>query len=359
MGKSGLGSGATFAGPNATRVWLFVLLFALFALGTAQGRALEVRAIVLTVSDLDRSVAFYEHALGFQKVGERLIEDAESETINGVKGARIRRAMLRLGDESIGLEQYLDQPGAPLPADSRSNDLWFQHFAIVVRDMDVAYAQLARTPYQAISRAPQTIPASNVAAAGIRAYKFRDPDGHPLELLYFPPGKGNPKWQQPGNSVFLGIDHSAIAIADTEQSLQFWRDLVGFTVAGGTLNSGPTQDGLDGTSGAVVRITGLRPDHSHGPGLEFLQYVMPSGGRPAPAGLRPSDITHVHLIVEVDDIDGVVNRLTRANVQFVSPHPRPMNGARSDVAVMVTDPDEHAVLLVQRGPAQERKEQPR
>jgi len=345
--------------PDGARAWLFTLLVALFAVGAAQGRALEVRAIVITVSDLDRSVAFYENALGFQKVGERLIADAETGTINGVPGARIRHATLRLGDESIGLEQYLAAPGVPLPADSRSNDLWFQHFAIVVRDMDAAYARLARVPHRAISRAAQTIPESNVAAAGIRAYKFRDPDGHPLELLYFPPGKGNPKWQQPGTSVFLGIDHSAITIADTEQSLRFWRDLVGLTVTGGSLNSGPTQDGLDGTSGAVVRITGLRPDHANGPGLEFLQYAMPAGGRPAPPGIRPSDIAHVHLIIEVDDIDGAVDRLTRSNAHFISPRPVRTSGTPLDVAVMVTDPDEHAVLLVQRRQSAETEEQSR
>jgi catechol 2,3-dioxygenase-like lactoylglutathione lyase family enzyme len=337
-------------------VWLLALLVALFPVATVQGRALEVRAIVLTVADLDRSVAFYESALGFQKVGERLIEDAETATINGVAGARIRHATLRLGDESIALEQYLASPGVSLPADSRSNDLEFQHFAIVVRDMDMAYARLARIRHQAISRAPQTIPESNVAAAGIRAYKFRDPDGHPLELLYFPPGRGNPKWQQPGTSVFLGIDHSAITIADTERSLRFWRDLVGLTVAGGSVNSGPTQDDLDGTNGAVVRITGLRPDHTRGPGLEFLQYVMPSGGRPAPAGLRPNDIAHVHLVVEVDDIDDAVDRLARSNAHFVSPRPARVIGRSLGVSVMVADPDEHAVLLVQRRPEEDQEQ---
>ena len=43
--------------------------------------------------------------------------------------------------------------------------------------------------------------------------------------------------------------------------------------AGGSVNSGPTQEQLDNAFGAVVRITGLRPQRPQGPGLEFLHYL--------------------------------------------------------------------------------------
>jgi catechol 2,3-dioxygenase-like lactoylglutathione lyase family enzyme len=330
------------------RLAVFLLLFAfVWGVGAAHGRALEIHAVVLTVSDLDRSVAFYVNALGFRKVGERLIADGSLDEITGTFGVRMRRATLDLGDEKIELEQYLAPSGSPLPMDSRSNDLWFQHFAIVVRDMDAAFSHLAEFPYQAISTAPQTIPASNAAAAGIRAYKFKDPDGHPLELLYFPPGKGNPKWQESDDRLFLGIDHSAITVADSELSIRFWRDLIGLSVASGSLNSGPTQEHLDGAIGAVVRVTGLRPERARGPGLEFLQYVMPAGGRLSPR-YRPSDIAHVHLVVEVDDLVGLIERLRRGNVNFISPGVVQVSGASFPLAAMVNDPDGHAVLLTQR-----------
>ena len=69
--------------------------------------------------------------------------------------------------------------------------------------------------------------ASNPNAGGIEAYYFRDPDGHALELVHFPPGKGDPRWQQPNDNLFLGIDHTAIGIENTAASLQFYRDLLG------------------------------------------------------------------------------------------------------------------------------------
>ena len=127
---------------------------------------------------------------------------------------------------------------------SYSNDLWFQHIAIVVRDMEMAWAQLRKHHVRQISPRPQTIPISNLAAAGIKAIKFRDPDGHNLELLWFPENKGNPSWKKPGSNLFLGIDHTAMTVRSTENSTKFYRDLLGMAINGGTLNMGTTQQYL-------------------------------------------------------------------------------------------------------------------
>lgn len=319
-------------------LWLFAC--------AAFGRALEVRSLVLTVSDLPRAVAFYESALGFSRVSENLIADPRNDYATGIFGTRVLSATLRLGDETIELQQYLSPTGQPIPADTRANDLWFQHFAVVVSDMERAYEHLQRFPIQYISSGPQTIPPSNVAAAGIRAFKFKDPDGHPLELLQFPPGKGNPKWQRGGDRLFLGIDHSAITVADTERSLAFYRDVIGLAVAGSSLNSGPTQEHLDGAFGAVVRVTGLRPEHAQGPGLEFLQYLTPSGGRPAPVTLLPNDVAHVRVVLEVDDVQQIADQLTQRRARFVSPGVVDLAGEGR--GLLVKDPDGHALMLVQR-----------
>ena len=309
--------------------------------------AREIRGFALTVSNLDSTVAFYEEALGFKKIDERIVADRNYDYLTGVFGTRVRSATLQLGDERIELEQYLAPGGQPIPVDSRSNDLWFQHFAVVVSDMERAYEHLRAFPIQSISSAPQTIPESNKAAAGIKAYKFKDPDGHPLELLWFPADKGKAKWQSADGRLFLGIDHSAIGISSTERSTAFYRDLIGLTVAGGTTNTGMTQEQLDNAFGAVVRITGLRPDRSESPGLEFLQYVNPSGGRPSPIALRPNDLVLTRTVIQVDDLDGLVTRLQGGGVTFISPHVVSVSGEPWTKALMVKDPDGHAVLLVE------------
>ena len=164
-----------------------------------------VDRIVIPVSDLSRAANFYTGALSFVPV-----DAAEPPGM-----------ALRLGEETIELVPHT---GRLLPRDSRSNDRWFQHLAIVVSDIDRAYAIVFRQGAAPISQGIQELPAWNPNAGGIRAVYFRDPDGHPLELIQFPPGKGDPRWQQ-NDLLFLGIDHSAIAVQDTETRLALSRPI--------------------------------------------------------------------------------------------------------------------------------------
>ena len=139
----------------------------------------------------------------------------------------MRVVRLRLGDEQIELTEYLAPRGRPVPVDSRSNDRWFQHVAIIVSRHGRAYARLREHKVEHASPEPQRLPDWNTNAGGIKAFYFKDPDGHPLEILQFPAGKGDPKWQRPTDRLFLGIDHTAIVVGDTEASLRFYRDALG------------------------------------------------------------------------------------------------------------------------------------
>ncbi len=329
------------------RTIAFAILLSLSA-SYANAKAIDLKSIAMTVSDLDRSVAFYVQAMNFKKVSEQTIVNRDYDYLTGVFGSRVRSAELQLGYEKIQLNQYLSASGKPIPIDSRSYDLWFQHFAVVVSDMDKAFAQLQRLSVTGISSAPQTIPISNQGAAGIKAYKFKDPDGHPLELIYFPDEKGRAKWHANSGQVFLGIDHTAITVSDTARSTEFYRDVLGFKVSGGGVNSGETQEQLDNAFGAVVRITGLRPESTKSVGLEFLQYLIPSGGRPATIDVRANDLQHVHIVLQVDDIKELTEELTKKNVVFISPQALPIKELQCNQCLMVKDPDGHAVLLVDK-----------
>ena len=97
--------------------------------------------------------------------------------------------------------------------------------------MDQAYLWLRRHHVPHVSPEPQRLPDWNRNAAGIRAFYFKDPDDHVLEILQFPPDKGDPRWQRPSDMVFLGIDHTAIVVADTDRSVAFYRDVLGLRVA--------------------------------------------------------------------------------------------------------------------------------
>lgn len=175
----------------------------------------RVAMIGFTVADMDRSVAFYSEVLTFEKVAEFSVNGPSYDQLEGVFGANMRVVHLRLGEQIVELTQYLSPPGGrPIPVPSHSNDRWFEHMAIVVSDMERAYGILRRHQVQQVSPEPQTIPPSNVPAAGIKTFKFRDPDNHELELIWFPKGKGAPRWQQ-DDRLFMGISHTAITVGDT------------------------------------------------------------------------------------------------------------------------------------------------
>jgi catechol 2,3-dioxygenase-like lactoylglutathione lyase family enzyme len=237
-----------------------------------------VDRIVIPVSELGRSASFYIGALSFEPVD----------------GAEPPGMALRLGEETIEL---IPHTGRPLPRDSRSNDRWFQHLAIVVSDVDRAYAIVLQQGAAPISAGIQELPAWNPNAGGIRAVYLRDPDGHPLELIQFPPGKGDPRWQR-NDRLFLGIDHSAIAVRDTETSLAFYRGRLGLRVAGTSENWGVEQERLSAVPGAHVRITSLHAPA--GPGIEFLHYLTPTDGRPAPPDTTAGDLWSEVIVMRLD-----------------------------------------------------------
>ena len=307
----------------------------------------RIRAIGLTVTNCTRSLEFYTQALTFELVSDITVEGQDYSDLEGIPGAKIRIVTLRLGDELIELMEYLNIQGKPIPSDSQSNDLWFQHLAIVVSDMDRAYAHLRSFPIQPISVSPQTIPPENKASAGVRAFKFKDPDGHDLELIWFPPDKGQDKWHQNSHSLFLGIDHSAMAISNTEQSLHFYCNLLGMQIHSRSLNWGTTQSRLDNLPGAEVKITGLRPVQD-GVGIELLDYIVPGKGRPMPSDWKSCDIAHIQIELVVNNLEQLVDKLRRNGVQFVSSRIVQFSDRSFPYkqGCLVKDPDGHAILLI-------------
>lgn len=321
---------------------MVVLSFILLTLSTRAG-VREVGAIGLTVNDLGSELIFFTNTLPFELVSISETSGKEQDALLGLKNVNLRVAVLKLGDERITLTEHLGNKGRPIPTDSRSYDHWFQHIAIVVSDMDKAYAQLQQHHVKYVSTEPQTLPAWNKGAAGIKAFYFRDPEDHVLEIIFFPPGKGDPKWQAITTNLFLGIDHTAIVVSDTEKSLAFYRDVLGMRVAGGSENYGVEQEHLNQVFGARLRITALRADR--GPGIEFLEYLTPSGGRTLPVDAKPNDLIFWNTYLLVDDVTKVSSTTREQGARCVSTLD---NNSRSQI---VRDPDGHALELDQESRA--------
>jgi catechol 2,3-dioxygenase-like lactoylglutathione lyase family enzyme len=328
-----------------------VLLASASARGAGRGAPVvaAVGCIGLTVSDLDRSVGFYSRVLAFERVAEGEAGGPPWEELTGVRGLRARTARLRLGDECLELTEYLAPAGRAAPGDARSNDRWFQHVAIVVADMDLAHAALRAARVEPVSAGPQRLPDWNPAAGGIRAFYFQDPDRHVLEVLQFPAGKGDPRWQAAhGGRLFLGIDHTAIVVASTDASLRLYRDVLGLRLAGTSENWGAEQERLNAVPGARLRITTLRA--GAGPGVELLEYLAPRDGRPYPADARPNDLLHWHTTLAVTDVEAAARALRAAGSAFVSPGPVALPGGPPGAAraFLARDPDGHALQVAGR-----------
>jgi len=254
---------------------------------------------------------------------------------------------MRLGGEAIELTEYLTPRGRPIPVDSRSHDRWFQHIAIIVSDMDRAYASLRQHRVEHASPAPQRLPDWNANAGGIRAFYFKDPDGHSLEILWFPGGKGDLKWHRPSDRLFLGIDHTAIVVSDTAQSLRCYRDTLGLRVAGESENYGPEQERLNNVFGARLRITTLRAPT--GPGVEFLEYLTPRDGRPVPTDARANDLAHWQTTLVSQDAGAVAQAIRSSSCAMLSsgvvaPADRALWFTKG---LLIRDPDGHALAVVQ------------
>jgi catechol 2,3-dioxygenase-like lactoylglutathione lyase family enzyme len=334
-------------------VALLLTVATLFPLSSAAngGAPLQVTAVDavgLTVSDMDRALAFYTGVLPFVKVSESELSGRNYELLTGVFGARSRAVRLRLGAEEIELTEFLAPRGRPMPQDMRANDRLFQHIAIVVSDLSKAYGMLREHGVEHASTGPQRLPDWNTNAAGISAFYFRDPDRHFLEIISFPADKGLPRWHAPASGLFLGIDHTAIVADDTNASLRFYRDTLGMRVAGESENYDVEQEHLNNVFGARLRITSLRAEE--GPGIELLEYLAPRDGRPAPADLRANDIAHWQTTLVTERLDPLVGVARDHRISLVSPGAveatPPSLGFRT--GSLTRDPDGHGIRLVTR-----------
>ena len=244
-------------------------------------RAVRLARLDLTVSDLLRAARFYVEAAGFKAGAVGPVDPALARLL-GVDGGE--EMLLHRGGQCVAL-QRLAPPGRPYPADARACDLVFQHFALVTQDIAAAYEQLRPFAPTAIStNGPEALPA---ASGGVTAFKFRDPDGHPLELIQFADRHGG------------GIDHTAIAVTDADRSVAFYDARFGLQMQARQVNTGPEQDALDGLQDARVDVAALAPAQST-PHLELLGYRTPTG-RPHPAQ-HAADIAATRTVLEVEGL---------------------------------------------------------
>lgn len=307
---------------------LLVLAAAVFADDGAG--LLRVRSIASTVADADRAAAFYTEVLQFRRESDEEFVDPAFDRLTGVFATRVRVVGLSLGPSRIELVEYVTPKGRPAVEDARSDDRWFQHFAVVVTDIAAATRRLRERRVRLVTPEPQRFPNG-------RAYLyFRDPDGHPLEICEFPGEEA----LDPAR-LFQRIDHTALVVEDLDASVAFYRAL-GFRLVGRGESRSDAQQRLNGVFGAGLEIATLRLGEG-GIDVELLRYATPPGGRPYPPAASPNDLLHRHLSIESADAARAYAALRAMRAPLRSPEVVRVRGADRFLAA---DPTGHGIEVM-------------
>ena len=219
--------------------------------------------------------------------------------------------------------------------------------AIVVNDMRHAYQRvMANQRFRPISRdGPVRLPDNSV---GVTAFKFRDHDGHPLELLVFPEGRVPREWRSVnGTGPFLGVDHTAIAVRDTARSARFFGSVFGFSTGSRTENRGPEQADLDDVDDVHVSVTSLAPDLP-APRMELLHYHVGTR-RPIPHDTASNDIAATHSVIRVASLGVTAAALARYGTPLTDDDLMILHGGIR--AALVSGPDGHRFLVEEQAAA--------
>ena len=144
------------------------------------------------------------------------------------------------------------------------------------------------------------------------------------------------------------IDHTAIVVDDTAQSLKFYRDLLGIKLAGESMNHGTEQEHLNNVAGARLRISGLRPkmDLESKFSIAWLRKTASQRLRtPAPTTCctgKPYFAT--------PSVATAAQKIRSARVGLVSPGPVaiPEKSLGSTKVFLVRDPDGHGLHLIEK-----------
>lgn len=303
----------------------------------------EVAGFTLTVDNMDTSLEFYTKLLHFRKISEFTLSGKDLDKLFHLSDVKVRIVKLLLGQESLELIEFLQPKGRKIPANASKNDFNFQHLAIVVSNIDEAYLSLLKQGVSPSSLTPGHVPSSGSETGDVAVFYFKDPDHHQIQLIAFPPGKGESKWQRSLGQLFLGINHFAMTIKNTEKSLQFYHSLLGLKNAETRFYGDWKEERLKHVKTPKVQATLL--ESSYGPTLQLLQYIKPELGKEMPPNTKPNDMWSVLTQLSTLNIDRTHLKMMQSKAFLLSSIPIKVPNAPYKKAFLAKDPDGHFVLI--------------
>ena len=303
----------------------------------------DVAGFTFTVDNMESSLAFYTKLLDFEKVADFTLSGKDLNRLFNLSDVKVRVVKLRLGQESLELLEFIRPKGRKNDVSGSKNGVAFQNIAIVVSDMNAAYLSLLKKGVTPTSLSPSRLPSTGSETMGTEVLYLKDPDGHPIQLISFPPGQGEAKWQADFGQLFLGIDHSAITVKSTQKSLQFYHFLLGLNILETYFYQGLQEERLSQIKNPKVQGTQLKS--SYGPKLELLQYIEPVLEKKIPPNTKPNDAWSTFTQLSTVNIENTHLKMIQAKAFLLSSVPLSIPNAWYKKAFLCKDPDGHFVLI--------------
>lgn len=330
---------------------------------TEQGRLVGLAFAGRSVSNLDRSIAFYE-ALGFkldpaappvwrsEEVFQRI------DGIGSARGVTTRMAKMYLDEPAGGRFVIYLRELKGIPRRNLSHHTAWEpgasHFGLVVPDAESLWSQLqAQGLLQARSWGGRLI-APPGQKKGMVAY-ITDPDGLDIEIIARRPASPAADGRPAAAALVPGVNHVGLIVLDSAKARAFYGDLLGGRLVSreSPWMRGDFYDAAVGGHGNILRfsnesfpaafearLAGSDPAlKSPAPGTRINFELVEFQNRKKP--VRPARITDIgvgYVGFEVQGLEAFLARARAAGAEMVSDGIVTMRGGGTRVA-MIRDPD--------------------
>lgn len=327
-----------------------ILAAATLAAGTAEapGPAIGVRAIVHSVANLDKTVAFYRDGLGLQPVGpggkpmsamptpQPLDEDLSKFT--DTHGAKFRNASFNIPGAAFMLELTEFTGTARKQTIPHMQDPGAATLVLTVRDVDKALEGVKKNGGSVLSIGGAPMKLGGETSQNWSVF-VRDPDGFMLELASTNP---SPKSSAPADSNILA-GRIAETIKDTDQTMKFYHDVLGFETkpAAPEFQTNATIASLINAKGAQWRISRAKVPETDVE-LEMLEFKDVPRKEFA---LRVPDIGSPAISIHVKDVESAMKAVAVGGGSIVTRGSEPVKLGPA-MGVFVRDPNGLLIELI-------------
>jgi catechol 2,3-dioxygenase-like lactoylglutathione lyase family enzyme/predicted enzyme related to lactoylglutathione lyase len=297
------------------------------------------------VQDLDKAIEFYVGLLGLTvpappSPGPRPVNtDPALLGMFGMPGAQLRFVTARIPGATVGVEMVEVRELEKKAARPRPQDPGGATLVLFVRDIDAAFAPLKRAGVPVVTPGGQ--PLAFGPGNGVRGVIVSDPDGHFVELLQPNP---IPETTAPKDSNIIGA-RVRFTIADTDQTMRVYRELLQFQPQVGEFSNIPLLD-LMGLKGAQLRLTNAQV-----PGSPLrLEFIELKGAAGTPIHPRLQDPGATRFQLRLRDLDGTIAKLKSAGSSVISSGAAPATLNGGIRAAIMPDPNGVFFVLMQAAP---------